>query len=79
MSGRVIIFHERQLRQLLESYWDYYHRVRPHRSLDRDSPFPRTVESPDRGKVIELPLVRLALEPQGFLSTADLYSGRERG
>jgi hypothetical protein len=53
----VVMNHERQLRQLLESYWDYYHRVRPHRSLDRDSPIPRPVESPDRGKVIELPLV----------------------
>jgi transposase InsO family protein len=54
---RVIIFNERQLRQLLESYWDYYHRVRPHRSLDRDSPIPRPVEAPEIGKVIELPLV----------------------
>ena len=54
---RVIVFHERQLRQLLESYFQYYHKVRPHRSLDHDSPIPRPVESPDRGKVIELPLV----------------------
>jgi transposase InsO family protein len=54
---RVIVFHERQLRQLLESYLEYYHRVRPHRSLDHDSPIPRPVELPDRGKVIELPLV----------------------
>ena len=52
-----MIFNERQLRQILESYRDYYHRVRPHRSLDRDSPIPRPVESPDGGKVIELPLV----------------------
>ena len=54
---RVIVFNERQLRQLLQSYADYYHRVRPHRSLDHDSPIPRLVESPDRGKVIEMPLV----------------------
>jgi transposase InsO family protein len=54
---RVIVFHERQLSQILESYVEYYHKVRPHRSLDHDSPVPRPVESPDRGKVIELPLV----------------------
>ena len=54
---RVIVFHERQLRQLLAGYLDYYHRVRPHRSLDHDSPIPRPVDSPDRGKVIEMPLV----------------------
>src|SRR5439155_5417973 len=28
---RVIVFNERQLRQILESYFEYYHRVRPHR------------------------------------------------
>ena len=36
---------------------NYYHKVRPHRSLAHDSPIPRPVESPDRGKVIEMPLV----------------------
>jgi len=54
---RVILFNERQLRQLLEGYLDYYHRLRPHRSLDHDSPIPRPVESPDRGKVVEMPLL----------------------
>ncbi len=44
---RVIVFHERQLRQILKSYFKYYHQVRPHRSLSRDSPIPRPVESPD--------------------------------
>ena len=29
----------------------------PHRSLEHDSPVPRRVESPEGGKVIELPLV----------------------
>jgi transposase InsO family protein len=54
---RVIVFDERQLRQILKSYFQYYHKVRPHRSLAHDSPIPRPVESPDRGKVIEIPLV----------------------
>ena len=34
-----------------------YHQVRPHRSLSHDSPIPRPVESPDRGRVIEMPMV----------------------
>jgi transposase InsO family protein len=54
---RVIVFNERQLRHILQSYLEYYHRVRPHRSLEHDSPVPRAVESSDCGKVIELPLV----------------------
>ena len=54
---RLIVFNERQLRRVLESYLEYYHHARPHRSLDHDSPVPRPVESPDCGKVIELPLV----------------------
>src|SRR5258708_25886570 len=51
---RVIVFNERQLRQILESYFEYYHRVRPHRALAHDSPIPRPVEAPDPGKVIEM-------------------------
>jgi transposase InsO family protein len=54
---RVIVFHERQLSQILQSYFQYYHKVRPHRGLSHDSPIPRLVESPDRGDVIEMPLV----------------------
>jgi transposase InsO family protein len=54
---RVMIFNERQLRQMLESYREYYHKVRPHRSLSHDSPIPRSVEAPELGKVIEMPKV----------------------
>src|SRR6266853_4931442 len=54
---RVIVFNERQLRRILECYFQYYHNLRPHRSLDHDSPVPRPVQLPDCGKVIELPLV----------------------
>ncbi len=55
--AQVIVFNERQLRQILESYLEYYHKVRPQRSLSHDSPIPRPVESPEGGKVIEMPLV----------------------
>ena len=54
---RVIVINERQLRQLLEHYFEYYHKIRPHRSLSHDSPVPRPVQSPNRGKVIEMPVV----------------------
>ncbi|MGD0259643.1 MAG: integrase core domain-containing protein [Verrucomicrobiota bacterium] len=54
---RVIVFNERQLSHILESYFEYCHKVRPHRGLSHDSPIPRPVESPDRGDVIEMPLV----------------------
>ena len=51
---RVIALNEQHLRTILEDYFDYYHRARPHRSLSHDSPIPRPVEFPDRGKVIEI-------------------------
>ena len=54
---RIIVFNERQLRTILDSYFAYYHKVRPHRGLSHDSPIPRPVESPERGNVIEMPLV----------------------
>ena len=54
---RIIVFNERQLRRPLESYFDYYHKIRPHRSLTRDGPIPRPVEAPTIGKVIEMPLL----------------------
>ena len=54
---RVIVFNERQLRHVLESYFKYYHEVRPQRGLSHDSPIPRPVELPERGDVIEMPLL----------------------
>ena len=54
---RVIVLNEEQLRKVLTDYFDYYHQVRPHRSLCHDSPIPRPVEPPDRGRVIEMPKV----------------------
>lgn len=51
------VFPERPLDQTLKAYREYYHRVRPHRSLDHDRPGPRPVQSPDGGKIIALPLV----------------------
>jgi putative transposase len=54
---RIIVLNEGQLSKVLADYFDYYHRSRPHRSLSHDSPIPRPVESPDRGKIVEMPRV----------------------
>jgi putative transposase len=51
----VIVFGEESLRRTLRSYFSYYHRSRPHLSLDRDSPDSRSVQSV--GKVIACPEV----------------------
>jgi putative transposase len=54
---RVIVLNERHLRKLLADYGEYYHRIRPHRSLGQDAPTPRTIEPPECGKVVEFPMV----------------------
>jgi putative transposase len=54
---RVIVLNQQQLHEVLEAYFQYYHSVRPHRSLCHDSPVPRPVQSPDCGEVIEMPLI----------------------
>ena len=55
--SRVIILNERHLRRILRSYLDYYHHSRTHLSLARNSPVPREIEPPERGKVISIPQV----------------------
>ncbi len=49
--NEVIILNEQHLNRLLQSYIDYYHNWRPHRSLEMDAPIPRPVEPPDVGPV----------------------------
>ncbi len=57
LLDHVIVLNERHLRRLLTSFFEYYHRWRPHRSLDRNAPQPREVEPPGRGRVIAVPQV----------------------
>src|SRR5262249_58764837 len=52
----VIIFGEESLRHTLRSYFSYYHRSRLHRSLERDSPESRPVQS--IGRIVASPQVR---------------------
>ena len=53
----VIVFHETHLRRILTTYFEYYHRSRPHLSLGRNAPVPRRVEHPAEGTVIAIPQV----------------------
>jgi len=53
----VIVFNERHLKRILRLYIDYYHESRTHLSLQRNSPVPREIEPPQRGKVIAIPQV----------------------
>ena len=53
----MIIFNEGQLHGILTEFFDYYHRVRPHKSLDDDSPEGREVEDDRRKKIVALPLL----------------------
>jgi transposase InsO family protein len=54
---QVIVLHQQHLHHILTQYVAYYHKSRTHRSLDQDCPEPRAIESPEQGKIIELPLV----------------------
>jgi putative transposase len=53
----VIVLDQSHLRAVLRSYLTYYHETRPHLSLERNSPFPREVDPPGRGRVISVPQV----------------------
>ena len=55
--NRVIVINERHLRRILTDYFHYHHHARAHLSLDRNSPVPREVELPERGKVTSIPMV----------------------
>ena len=53
----MVVLNEPHLRRLLRDYLTYYHRVRTHLSLEKDSPEPRPVEHPDHGRIVETPMV----------------------
>ena len=53
----VIVLHERHLRRVLTSYFQYYHRWRTHRALAMDCPLPRPVQRPEVGLIWEVPEV----------------------
>ena len=53
----VIVLNEGHLRQILQSYCNYYHRSRTHLSLAKDCPKPRRVQHSGPGRVIAFPQV----------------------
>lgn len=55
--NHVIIINERHLRQRLKCYSTYYHEVRTHLSLDKQSPVPRSIESSEQRKIVAIPHV----------------------
>ena len=55
--NHVIVLNEVHLQRILTLYFAYYHNVRPHLSLNRNSPTPREVEPPCQGKVVSIPQV----------------------
>ena len=48
----VILLNEEHLGRILSDYLSYYHEVRLHLSLERNSPIPRPVCPPAQGKVV---------------------------
>jgi transposase InsO family protein len=51
----VVVFGERHLRHLLDSYQKYYNEVRTHLSLEKDAPIPR--DTCELGRVLSMPVL----------------------
>jgi hypothetical protein len=51
----VVVFGERHLRHLLNSYQKYYNEARTHLSLHKDAPIPRSVQTV--GRVLAMPVL----------------------
>ncbi len=54
-TDRIIVFGEEHLRRILSSYQTYYNEARTHLSLERNSPVPRELEPPSKGRVVAIP------------------------
>ena len=53
----VLVLNEHHLRQLMRAYLAYYNSSRPHQALENNSPIPRQVQPPSRGRIIAVPEV----------------------
>jgi len=51
----LIVLDEDHLRRILAEYVEYYNNVRPHLSLQRNAPSPRSIEPPEKGEVVAIP------------------------
>ncbi len=52
-----IVFNASGLRRILRSYFDYYQNSRTHLALAKDAPEPRTIQPPESGNIVALPLL----------------------
>jgi transposase InsO family protein len=50
----IVVLGEKHLSRILKSYFSCYHSSRTHLSLQKDSPWPRAVQAPELGHVIEI-------------------------
>jgi len=53
----VVVLGQRHLRGILSTYVDYSNEARPHLSLAKDAPEPRSVQPPSQGRVVQVPRV----------------------
>lgn len=53
----IIVWNQRLLRWILQSYFAYYERSRTHLALAKDTPEPRAVEQAEQGPVTAIPQV----------------------
>jgi hypothetical protein len=54
-ATRLVVFGERHLRHLLNSYQKYYNEARTHLSLHKDAPIPRAVQT--IGRTLAVPVL----------------------
>jgi putative transposase len=55
--NHVIVLNAAHLQRTLADFFVYYHQSRCHTSLESNSPDPREVEPPERGRVVAIPQV----------------------
>ena len=53
----VVVLGEKHLRRIMRHYLSYYHGARTHLALEKDAPEPRSVQPPEKGRVVEVPEV----------------------
>jgi len=53
----VIIFNEALLRRIMAEYARYYNESRTHEALEGNSPIPREVEPPSKGRIVAVPFL----------------------
>ena len=56
-SHFLAILSKNHLYRILKDYTDYYNNCRTHLSLKKNSPEPRNVEKPEKGRVVSIPKV----------------------